>query len=60
MTVSLVISGILLLVIVPVVILLSGVLRAYVLSAWTLTYHRLAEADPLDPEILSKPEKKKK
>jgi hypothetical protein len=60
MTVSLTISGVLLLVIVPVVVFLNGVLRAYVLSAWTLTYHRLAEAHPLDPEVLSKPAKTKK
>jgi len=60
MTVSLAISGILLLVIVPVVIFLSGVLRAYVLTAWTLTYHRLAESDPLDLEVISKPAKAKK
>ncbi len=59
-TPSLVTSGVLLLVIMPVVIFLGGVLRAYVLSAWTLTYHRLAEADPLDLEILSKPAKAEK
>ncbi|MCB2214095.1 hypothetical protein KQH50_01745 [bacterium] len=60
MTVSLVISGILMLVIIPIIVFLSGVLQAYVLSAWTLTYHRLAETHPLDPEVLSKPAKTKK
>lgn len=42
----------------PVVIFLSGVLRAYVLSAWTLTYRRIAVGSEL-PEIL-KPSKEKK
>lgn len=60
MTVSLVITGVLMLVIIPIVVFLSGVLRAYILSTWTLTYHRLAETNPLDPEVLSKPAKTKK
>ena len=42
----------------PVVIFLSGVLRAYILSAWTLTYRRIAAGSEL-PEIL-KPSKEKK
>ena len=31
----------------PVVILLGGVLRAYISSAWTLTYLRLTRGQPL-------------
>lgn len=38
---GLILSGILLLVFVPVIIFLSGVLKAYVLTSWTLTYRRL-------------------
>jgi hypothetical protein len=40
-------------------IFLSGVLRAYVLTSWTLTYRLLAEKSELEPEVISLPEKKK-
>ena len=59
-TIGLILSGILVLVMVPVLIFLSGVLQAYVLTTWTLTYHRLAEATPSEPEIISEPEPKPK
>lgn len=52
-TLGLILSGVLGLVIVPVLIFLGGVLEAYVLTSWTLTYHRLAEATPLEPEVIS-------
>jgi hypothetical protein len=58
-TIGLILSGILMLVIVPIMIFLGGVLRAYVLTNWTLTYHRLAEASPLEPEVISEPKAKK-
>ncbi len=59
-TIGLILSGILGLIIVPVLIFLGGVLQAYVLTNWTLTYHRLAEATPLEPEVISEPEPKPK
>ena len=40
-SVGLVISVILFLVFIPIVILLSGVLKAYVLTSWTLIYRQL-------------------
>ena len=58
-TVGLVLSGILMLVIVPIMIFLGGVLRAFILTSWTLTYHHLAEASPLEPEVISEPKAKK-
>jgi hypothetical protein len=42
----------------PLVIFLGGVLRAYVLSAWTLTYRRIA-AESAMPEVISSAKEKK-
>jgi len=53
-TIGLVISGILFLVYLPVLILLSGVVKAYVLASWTLTFRRLSEVEKLVPVVLSK------
>jgi len=39
-------------------ILLGGVLRAYILSAWTLTYRRIAAGSAL-PEVISSAKEKK-
>ncbi|MBG0787988.1 MAG: hypothetical protein H0S79_23120 [Anaerolineaceae bacterium] len=50
------VTAILLAIAIPVVIFLGGVLKAYVLSAWTLTYREIAAATPLDPEVISLPE----
>ncbi len=58
-TLGLILSGALMLVIIPVLIFLGGVLKAYVLTNWTLTYHRLAETSPLEPEVISEPKAKK-
>jgi len=58
-TIGLTLSGILMLVIIPIMIFLGGVLQAYVLTSWTLTYHRLADASPLEPEVISEPKAKK-
>ncbi|QRN83026.1 hypothetical protein JR338_11515 [Chloroflexota bacterium] len=43
----------------PIVIFLGGVLKAYVLSAWTLTYREITAETPLDPEVISLPKEKK-
>jgi len=43
----------------PFVILLGGVLKAYILSAWTLTYRRIAARTELEPEVIALPKEKK-
>ena len=53
---GLIASGVLFLIALPLTIFLNGVLRAYVLTAWTLTYRRLAEGSDLAPEVISLPE----
>ncbi len=50
---GLVISVILFLLFIPLVIVLSAILQAYVLASWTLTYRRLAQEEELAPQILS-------
>ncbi len=50
---GLVVSGILFLALVPLIVFLSGVLKAYVLSSWTLTYRRLIQQEELEPTVLS-------
>lgn len=52
-TVGLVISVLLSLVFVPVLIFLAGVLQAYILASWTLTFRRLTLADDLKPTVLA-------
>ncbi len=52
-TTGLVITGILLLIFVPLTAFLGGVLRAYVWGAWTLTYRRLVSGESAEPEVLS-------
>lgn len=37
----------------PILIILGGILRAYIQSAWTLTYLRLTQSAPIDDEELS-------
>ena len=59
-TVGLIISGVLFLVFLPFAIFLSGVLRAYLLSSWTLTYRRLEGESALHPELLSPEEDESK
>lgn len=53
LTAGLILSGILFLVFIPLVIFLSGVLQAYVLASWTLTYRRLTGGNQLNPTVLS-------
>lgn len=43
----------------PLVIVLGGALKAYLLSAWTLTYREIAAETPFDPEVISLPKEKK-
>ena len=52
-TVGLVITILLSMVFVPLVIFLGGVLQAYVLAAWTITYRRLTTANDLHPTVLN-------
>ncbi len=52
-TVGLIVSGILFLVFMPFAIFLGGVLKAYVLSSWALTYRRFAAESNLHPEVIS-------
>lgn len=51
--VGLIISGALFLILLPLVILLSGVLRAFVLASWTLTYHQLIGKEELEPTVMT-------
>ena len=53
LTVGLVISLLLSLVFIPLLMFLGGVLRAFVLASWTLTYRRLAMAGELTPTVLN-------
>ena len=52
-TTGVIVSGILFLVFLPFAIFLGGVLRAYVLSSWTLTFRRLVAESNLQPEVIS-------
>ncbi|NLN70912.1 MAG: hypothetical protein GX142_09060 [Chloroflexi bacterium] len=52
--VGLIFSVLLFIVFFPVMLLLSGVLRAYIMAAWTLTYRRLAANESLKPTLLDK------
>lgn len=45
---GLILSGILLMVFVPVIVFLSGILKAYVLTSWTLTYRRLTSENTIN------------
>lgn len=51
--VGLIISIILFALFIPLVIFLSGVLKAYVLTSWTLTYRSLENQEELEPTVLS-------
>ncbi len=60
LTIGLVISGVLFLALLPLTIFLGGVLNAFVLVSWTLTYRRLVAEEALEPEVIKKPEVSKK
>jgi len=53
LTFGLILSVILFLIFIPLVVFLGGVLRAYVLTSWTLTYRQLEAEDELTPIVLS-------
>lgn len=52
-TVGLIISILLSMVFIPLLIFLGGVLRAYILASWTLTFRRLAQNEALKPTVLN-------
>jgi hypothetical protein len=52
-TVGLVLSILLSMVFIPLLIFLGGVLRAYILASWTLTFRRLSMEEDLKPTVLS-------
>ncbi len=52
-TVGLVISLLFSLVLIPPIVFLAGVLRAFILASWTLTYRRLVLASELAPTVLN-------
>lgn len=55
-TVGLTISVILFIVVLPIVVFLGGVLKAYVLASWTLTYRYLAGEKAMEPVVLNEEE----
>lgn len=54
-TVGLILSLLLSLLIIPIIIFLSGVLQAFILAAWTLTFRRLTLHKELEPTVLNDP-----
>ncbi len=52
-SIGLVFSILLFFVVLPIVVFLGGVLKAYVLASWTLTYRRLIGENALEPVILN-------
>jgi len=50
---GLIVSVLLSLIIMPLIIFLSGVLQAFILSAWTLTFRRLTQDNGLEPTVLN-------
>ncbi len=55
-SVGLVISLLVLIAVLPIVLFLSGVLKAYVLASWTLTYRTLTGEEALEPIVLNSEE----
>ena len=55
MQAGLLVSGICLVVYLPVMIVLSGILRSYIGSAWTLTFLRLTKPAQSQVEVLAEP-----
>jgi hypothetical protein len=54
LTTGFVISAVLFLGTLPLMLFLNGVLNAYILASWTLTFRRLTAEDELNPTVLSK------
>ena len=57
---GLIITGILLIIMIPLMVFLGGVVKAYVWGAWTLTYRRLIKGESAEPEVLVTKETKDK
>ena len=55
-SIGLVISVLVLIAVLPIVLFLSGVLKAYVLASWTLTYRTLTGEETLEPVVLNSEE----
>jgi hypothetical protein len=53
LTIGLILSGLMFLIALPLVIVLAGVLKAYVLSSWTLTYRRLTGDYGYTPTVIT-------
>lgn len=53
-SVGLIISILLFIVVLPIVVFLGGVLKAYVLASWTLTYRYLTGENEMEPVVLNK------
>jgi len=51
--VGVIVSIMLFLLMIPIMIFLGGVLKAYVLASWTLTYRRLTDKADLTPTVLN-------
>lgn len=51
--VGLIISLLLTILVMPLIIFLSGVLQAFILAAWTLTFRRLTFENELEPTVLN-------
>jgi hypothetical protein len=56
-SIGLVISILLFIVVLPIVVFLGGVLKAYILASWTLTYRYLIGDENLEPLVLNSEEK---
>ncbi len=54
LTAGVVVSAVLFLGTLPLMLFLNGVLQAYVIASWTLTFRRLTADDELNPTLLSK------
>ncbi len=52
-TAGLIISLLLTILVLPLIIFLSGVLQAFILAAWTLTFRRLTLENELEPTVLN-------
>ena len=52
-SVGLIVSTLLFIVVLPIIIFLGGVLKAYILTSWTLTYRHLIGENQLNPVVLN-------
>lgn len=52
--IGLVVSMVLFMLLIPVIVFVVGVVKAYVLTSWTLTYRHLLDEEELEPVVLNK------